>query len=251
MNHISLYNRYHNNSMVSFFNRPPLTTVAPQKHYRIVFIKAPTEAPVTYPTIPLQPPDEEKTLVYVLVKKPDPLPELILPRPATTIPTKPEVYFIRYKTQVWIDWTVFLTEKWVNIFDFICRRMKMLVLIHRQFQIHRQTIIHPITITTHQITTIIRRVHHMGPHKIHSHQRIHFKQLAQPLDHHWLRIWLIANHWKQSKITVSLENRSLEWHSNYNRIIMGICHKKVLIFFGENKRKINPINRNSYLFMSH
>lgn len=79
--------------------RPPLTTVAPQKHYRIVFIKAPTEAPVTYPTIPLQPPDEEKTLVYVLVKKPDPLPELILPKPATTIPTKPEVYFIRYKTQ--------------------------------------------------------------------------------------------------------------------------------------------------------
>lgn len=99
--------------MVFFFNRPPLTTVAPQKHYRIVFIKAPTEAPVTYPTIPLQPPDEEKTLVYVLVKKPDPLPELILPKPATTIPTKPEVYFIRYKTQVWIDWTIFFDEKWV------------------------------------------------------------------------------------------------------------------------------------------
>lgn len=80
--------------------RQPLTTVAPQKHYRIVFIKAPTEAPVTYPTIPLQPPDEEKTLVYVLVKKPDPPPDLVLPKPATTVPTKPEVYFIRYKTQV-------------------------------------------------------------------------------------------------------------------------------------------------------
>lgn len=79
--------------------RPPLTTVAPQKHYRIVFIKAPTEAPVTYPTIPLQPPDEEKTLVYVLVKKPDPPPELVLPKPISTVPTKPEVYFIRYKTQ--------------------------------------------------------------------------------------------------------------------------------------------------------
>ncbi|XP_031625426.1 leucine-rich repeat extensin-like protein 1 [Contarinia nasturtii] len=79
--------------------RTPLTTVAPQKHYRIVFIKAPTEAPATYPTIPLQPPDEEKTLVYVLVKKPEPLPDLVLPKPATTVPTKPEVYFIRYKTQ--------------------------------------------------------------------------------------------------------------------------------------------------------
>lgn len=76
-----------------------MTTVAPQKHYRIVFIKAPTEAPVTYPTIPLQPPDEEKTLVYVLVKKPDPPPELVLPKPISTVPTKPEVYFIRYKSQ--------------------------------------------------------------------------------------------------------------------------------------------------------
>lgn len=76
-----------------------MTTAAPQKHYRIVFIKAPTEAPVTYPTIPLQPPDEEKTLVYVLVKKPDPPPELVLPKPVSTVPTKPEVYFIRYKSQ--------------------------------------------------------------------------------------------------------------------------------------------------------
>lgn len=76
-----------------------MTTAAPQKHYRIVFIKAPTEAPATYPTIPLQPPDEEKTLVYVLVKKPDPPAELILPKPISTVPTKPEVYFIRYKTQ--------------------------------------------------------------------------------------------------------------------------------------------------------
>lgn len=80
-------------------NRAPLTTVAPQKHYRIVFIKAPTEAPQRYPTIPLQPPDEEKTLVYVLVKKPDPPPEIVLPKPVSTVPTKPEVYFIRYKAQ--------------------------------------------------------------------------------------------------------------------------------------------------------
>lgn len=83
-----------------FFYRAPLTTTAPQKHYRIVFIKAPTESPVTLPTIPLQPPDEEKTLVYVLVKKREELPEIVLPKPVSTTPSKPEVYFIRYKTQV-------------------------------------------------------------------------------------------------------------------------------------------------------
>lgn len=83
-----------------FFYRTPLTTTAPQKHYRIVFIKAPTEPPVTLPAIPLQPPDEEKTLVYVLVKKREELPELVLPKPVSTTPSKPEVYFIRYKTQV-------------------------------------------------------------------------------------------------------------------------------------------------------
>lgn len=80
--------------------RTPLTTTAPQKHYRIVFIKAPTEPPVTLPMIPLQPPDEEKTLVYVLIKKPDTLPAIVLPKAASTQPSKPEVYFIRYKTQV-------------------------------------------------------------------------------------------------------------------------------------------------------
>lgn len=70
-----------------------------QKHYRIIFIKAPTQASPTIPPLPpIQPSSEEKTIVYVLVKKPDDLPEIIMPTPATTKPTKPEVYFIRYKT---------------------------------------------------------------------------------------------------------------------------------------------------------
>lgn len=47
--------------------------------------------------IPVQPQDEHKTLVYVLVKKPDPQPEIILPEPEPTVPAKPEVYFIQYK----------------------------------------------------------------------------------------------------------------------------------------------------------
>lgn len=37
------------------------------------------------------------------MKRPDPPPDIVLPKPATTVPTKPEVYFIRYKTQVCIQ----------------------------------------------------------------------------------------------------------------------------------------------------
>ncbi|KAK5638186.1 hypothetical protein RI129_012481 [Pyrocoelia pectoralis] len=74
--------------------------VAPaQKHYKIIFIKAPTPPTPTAPVIPLQPQNEEKTLVYVLVKKPEEAPEINIPTPAPTQPSKPEVYFIRYKTQ--------------------------------------------------------------------------------------------------------------------------------------------------------
>lgn len=76
----------------------------PQKHYKIVFIKAPTPPPPTVPDIPaIAPPAEQKTLIYVLVKKPDEAPEIHIPTPAPTQPSKPEVYFIRYKTQVIID----------------------------------------------------------------------------------------------------------------------------------------------------
>ncbi|KAJ9574294.1 hypothetical protein L9F63_026060, partial [Diploptera punctata] len=53
----------------------------------------------TVPEIALPPPDEQKTLIYVLVKKPEEAPEINIPTPAPTTPSKPEVYFIRYKTQ--------------------------------------------------------------------------------------------------------------------------------------------------------
>jgi hypothetical protein len=68
-----------------------------QKHYRIIFIKAPTVAAPTAQAVQ-QAVTEEKTIVYVLVKKPDNVRE-VLPAPATTLPSKPEVYFIRYKTE--------------------------------------------------------------------------------------------------------------------------------------------------------
>lgn len=78
---------------------PTVKNVQPvQKHYRIIFIKAPTMAAPTAP--PVAPaPSEEKTIVYVLVKKPDELPAIIMPTPPSTPPSKPEVYFIRYKTE--------------------------------------------------------------------------------------------------------------------------------------------------------
>ncbi|EGI60433.1 hypothetical protein G5I_11414 [Acromyrmex echinatior] len=70
-----------------------------QKHYKIIFIKAPTPPTPTAPIIPVQQQDEQKTLIYVLVKKPEEAPEINLPTITPTQPSKPEVYFIKYKTQ--------------------------------------------------------------------------------------------------------------------------------------------------------
>lgn len=79
----------------------PLSEVQPaQKHYRIIFIKAPIQAIPTLPPLLPAPENEEKTIVYVLVRRPDDAPEVVVPTPAPTIPSKPEVYFIRYRTEV-------------------------------------------------------------------------------------------------------------------------------------------------------
>lgn len=80
-------------------SRPQLSAPAPQKHYKIIFIKAPTPPTPTAPVIPQFAQDEQKTLIYVLVKRPEEAPEINIPTPAPTQPSKPEVYFIRYKTQ--------------------------------------------------------------------------------------------------------------------------------------------------------
>lgn len=73
----------------------------PKKHYKIIFIKAPNQQPSTnvYTQIAQQQASEEKTLVYVLVKKPDePTIQDIQQIQSTYKPSKPEVYFIKYKT---------------------------------------------------------------------------------------------------------------------------------------------------------
>nr|XP_029733426.1 keratin, type II cytoskeletal 2 epidermal-like [Aedes albopictus] len=77
----------------------PLQVAPAQKHYKIIFIKAPSAPAYQAPQIPIQPQNEEKTLVYVLVKKPDEQQDIVIPTPAPTQPSKPEVYFIKYKTQ--------------------------------------------------------------------------------------------------------------------------------------------------------
>jgi hypothetical protein len=80
-------------------NRPPPQFRPAQKHYKIVFIKAPTPPTPTAANIQLPGQDEQKTLIYVLVKKPDEAEALNIQQPAPTQPSKPEVYFIKYKTQ--------------------------------------------------------------------------------------------------------------------------------------------------------
>lgn len=75
-----------------------------QKHYKIIFIKTPNQQPSNAALIQqaAAAQTQEKTLIYVLVKKPeDNLNNLILQQNAAPAfqPTKPEVYFIKYKSR--------------------------------------------------------------------------------------------------------------------------------------------------------
>ncbi|XP_075158147.1 uncharacterized protein LOC142231422 [Haematobia irritans] len=70
-----------------------------QKHYKIVFIKAPSAPAMRAPIVPPAPQNEEKTLIYVLHKKPEAQADIVIPTPAPTKPSKPEVFFIKYKTK--------------------------------------------------------------------------------------------------------------------------------------------------------
>ncbi|XP_055628373.1 uncharacterized protein LOC129769884 [Toxorhynchites rutilus septentrionalis] len=76
---------------------PVLEAPIPKKHYKIIFIKAPAPPAPIQQQIPPQPQDEHKTLVYVLVKKPEDPAPIEIPQAEPTEPSKPEVYFIKYK----------------------------------------------------------------------------------------------------------------------------------------------------------
>lgn len=73
--------------------------IPPQKHYKIIFIKAPSYQTQSPTVISKQALSQEKTIVYVLVKKPDDVQDVAIPTVAPTLPSKPEVYFIKYKAQ--------------------------------------------------------------------------------------------------------------------------------------------------------
>lgn len=76
---------------------PPQPVSRQHKHYKIIFIKAPSLSQAKY-IAPQLPQNEEKTLVYVLVKKPDVAQEILQPIEQPEIKReKPEVYFIKYK----------------------------------------------------------------------------------------------------------------------------------------------------------
>lgn len=68
------------------------------KTYKVIFIKAPSYSS-SAPIIPIVPQNIEKTVVYVLSKKPDINQSIQLPEQPVTEPPKPEVFFIKYKTQ--------------------------------------------------------------------------------------------------------------------------------------------------------
>jgi hypothetical protein len=73
---------------------------APRKHYKIIFIKAPSAPSLTQQIAAAQAQSQEKTLIYVLVKKPEDISFGPGPQPVPELPvSKPEVYFIKYKTQ--------------------------------------------------------------------------------------------------------------------------------------------------------
>ncbi|XP_058829126.1 proline-, glutamic acid- and leucine-rich protein 1-like [Topomyia yanbarensis] len=68
-----------------------------RKHYKIIFIKTPNVQPSAAQIALQQAQQEEKTIVYVLVKKPEDQGDIHIPQVAPLPPSKPEVYFIKYK----------------------------------------------------------------------------------------------------------------------------------------------------------
>lgn len=71
----------------------------PQKHYKIIFIKTPSQQAAAPQLVPVQQQNEEKTIVYVLVQKPEEGGEIVVPKVEQKPPAKPEVFFIKYNSK--------------------------------------------------------------------------------------------------------------------------------------------------------
>ncbi|CAL8127267.1 unnamed protein product [Orchesella dallaii] len=70
----------------------------PKKHINIIFVKLPSLLSSKKTEVILPDPPQYKNIVYVLLKKQDPSNNIRIVRPEPIQPTKPEVYFIQYKT---------------------------------------------------------------------------------------------------------------------------------------------------------
>lgn len=68
----------------------------PQKHLKLIFIKPPTYDKT--PIVPVLPENEDKTVVYVLSKKPDYQNVHAAEAPAHE-QTKPDVFFVKYRNE--------------------------------------------------------------------------------------------------------------------------------------------------------
>lgn len=69
-----------------------------QKNYRVIFIKAPSDGNAKTRLSAEYAPQEEKTVIYVLSQKEHELDVNDIATPAPTQPSKPEVFFVKYKT---------------------------------------------------------------------------------------------------------------------------------------------------------
>jgi len=67
------------------------------KHVNIIFVKTPSASSQAQTEVILPEQDEQKTIVYVLNRKFNAETDLKIRAPRPTTPTKPDVYFIRYK----------------------------------------------------------------------------------------------------------------------------------------------------------
>ncbi|KAM7349776.1 uncharacterized protein ACRADG_008593 [Cochliomyia hominivorax] len=70
----------------------------PQRTYRVVFVKAPASDNAKVKYSAEYAPQEEKTVIYVLSKKGNELDASDIATPPPTQSSKPEVFFIKYKT---------------------------------------------------------------------------------------------------------------------------------------------------------
>ncbi|OXA58973.1 uncharacterized protein LOC110844909 [Folsomia candida] len=67
------------------------------KHVNIIFVKTPSSSSHQQTEVLLPEQEQQKTVVYVLVKKGHNTADVKIRQPASPLPQKPEVFFIRYK----------------------------------------------------------------------------------------------------------------------------------------------------------